>query len=306
MAAAAREGIAAPSRGLNHARMNILSVQSAVAYGHVGNAAAVFPLQRLGAEVWPVNTVQFSNHTGYGDWAGEVFGEAAVAALIAGIDRRGALAQCDGVLSGYLGDAGIGRAILGGLARVRAQRPGALYCCDPVIGDSGRGVYVRPGIAEFLREQALPEADLATPNAFELSLLTGLPCATLAETKTAIARLQTMMRPAGPRAVLLTSLQAEATPEGCIDLLAAEAGAFYLLRTPRLALAPNGAGDVIAALFLFHRLRRGRVAPALEAAASAVHGLLRVTAAAGGGELRLIAAQNEFVRPTQRFRATVC
>ena len=131
---------------LNTHAMNILSIQSWVAYGHVGNASAVFPLQRLGAEVWAVNTVQFSNHTGYGAWTGQVFTGEQVAAVIDGIAARGALARCDAVLSGYMGDAGIGAAILDAVARVRAAQPGGVYCCDPVIGDEGRGVFVRPGI----------------------------------------------------------------------------------------------------------------------------------------------------------------
>ena len=155
--------------------MNILSIQSWVAYGHVGNAAAVFPLQRLGAEVWAVNTVQFSNHPGYGAWTGQVFSGAQVAAVIDGIAARGVLARCEAVLSGYLGEAGVGEAVLDAVGRVRAANPAAVYCCDPVIGDDGSGVYVRPGIADFMRERAMPASDLATPNRFELEQLTGQP-----------------------------------------------------------------------------------------------------------------------------------
>jgi pyridoxine kinase len=286
--------------------MNILSIQSWVAYGHVGNASAVFPLQRLGAEVWAINTVQFSNHTGYGAWTGQVFTGQAVRELVDGIASRGALGRCDAVLSGYMGDAGIGEAILDTVARVRAANPAALYCCDPVIGDEGRGVYVRPGIPALLRDRALPEADLATPNSFELTHLTGLPCRTLDEAKEAVARLQAMMRPAGPRAVLLTSLCTEATPSGCIDLLAAEAGRFHLLRTPLLPLAVNGAGDAIAALFLFHRIGSGSAAAALEAAGSSVFGLLRRTLEAGSRELLTVAAQEEFVHPSTPVRSEEC
>jgi pyridoxine kinase len=286
--------------------MNILSIQSWVAYGHVGNASAVFPLQRLGAEVWAINTVQFSNHTGYGAWTGQVFTGDAVRELVDGIASRGVLGRCDAVLSGYMGDAGIGEAILNTVARVRAANPAALYCCDPVIGDEGRGVYVRPGIPALIRDRALPEADIAKPNAFELTALTGLPCRTLVQAKQAIGRLQTMMRPAGPRSVLLTSLRADETPSGCIDLLAAEAGRFYLLRTPLLPVSVNGAGDAIAALFLFHRMQSGSPAAALDAAGSSVFGLLRRTAEAGSRELLTVAAQEEFVRPSTRMRSGEC
>ena len=286
--------------------MNILSIQSWVAYGHVGNASAVFPLQRLGAEVWAINTVQFSNHTGYGDWTGQVFTGDDVRALVDGIDRRGALARCDAVLSGYMGDAGIGEAVLNAVARVRAANPPMLYCCDPVIGDHDTGVYVRPGIEAMLRERALPQADIATPNRFELERLTGIDCATLDRAKAAIAQLQATMHAPGPRSVLLTSLETEDTPADCIDLLAGESGNFHLLRTPRLPVRLNGAGDAIAALFLFHRLRSGSVVQALEAAGSAIYGLLRRTAEAGSREILTVAAQDEFVAPSLFLRSKPC
>jgi pyridoxine kinase len=282
--------------------MNILSIQSWVAYGHVGNASAMFPLQRLGAEVWAVNTVQFSNHTGYGSWRGQVFGADLVRDLVQGIEDRGALPRCDAVLSGYMGDAAIGEAVLDALARVRAVNPGALYCCDPVMGDVGRGLYVRPGIPEFMRDRALPAADIATPNQFELEWLTGLPVTTLAEAKTAVAALQAT----GPRCVLLTSLQVAETDPDQIEMLAAEGGAFHHIRTPKLPLSVNGAGDAIAALFLFHRMKTGSAAAALGAAASSIHGLLRRTAEAGSREILTVAAQDEFVAPSRVFTPEAC
>ena len=170
--------------------MNVLSIQSHVAYGHVGNASAVFPMQRLGVEVWPVHTVQFSNHTGYGSWRGPVFDAAMIRDVVQGIGERGMLPTCDAVLSGYMGSAEIGAAILEAVTAVRAANRQALYCCDPVIGDVEEGVYVRPGIEAFLRERAVPEADILTPNQFELGRLTGLPSGTLAEAAAAIAALQ--------------------------------------------------------------------------------------------------------------------
>ena len=286
--------------------MNILSIQSWVAYGHVGNAAAVFPLQRLGAEVWAINTVQFSNHTGYGDWTGQGLTGEDVRALVDGIDRRGALARCDAVLSGYLGDAGIGDAVLDAVGRVRAANPAMLYCCDPVIGDHDTGVYVRQGIEAMLRQRALPRADIATPNSFELERLTGTSCTTLDGAKTAIAQLQSTMHAPGPRIVLLTSLTTEDTPADRIDLLAGEGGEFHLLRTPRLPVQLNGAGDAIAALFLFHRRHSGSVVQALEAAGSSVHGLLARTAEAGSREILIVAAQDEFVAPSLRISSRQC
>ena len=159
--------------------MNILSIQSHVAYGHVGNDAAVFPMQRLGCEVWPIHTVQFSNHTGYGAWTGRVFDGASILELVDGIAARGVLASCDAVLSGYLGSAEIGEAVIGTVARVKVANPQAAWCCDPVIGDVGRGIFVRSGIPELMRDRAIPSADIVTPNQFELEWLTGRACRTL-------------------------------------------------------------------------------------------------------------------------------
>ena len=286
--------------------MNILSIQSWVSYGHVGNASAVFPLQRLGAEVWAINTVQFSNHTGYGDWTGAVYSGQSVRDLVDGIAARDAFRRCDAVLSGYVGGADIGDAILHAVAAVQRANPAALYCCDPVIGDTDTGVYVRPGIEEFLRAHALPAADIATPNRFEIERLTGLDCSTLHGAKQAVLRLRSMLHAEGPACVLLTSLETAETPDGFIDMLTFEAGTFHVLRTPRLELSVNGAGDAIAALFLFHRLRTGSAVAALEAAGSSVYGLLRWTEEAGSREILTVAAQDEFVAPSRAFRAVVC
>jgi pyridoxine kinase len=277
--------------------MNILSIQSHVAYGHVGNASAVFPMQRLGCEVWPVHTVQFSNHTGYGAWTGRVFDGPAIEDIIEGISQRGVLGRCDAVLSGYMGSSDIGNAILSAVKRVREVNPAALYACDPVIGDVGRGVFVRPGIPEFMRDQAIPAADLITPNQFELEYLAGMQSGTLASAKQAVCRVQAM----GPKVVLVTSLHTEDTPEGCIDMLAGEDGAFWRLRTPKLSVQVNGAGDAITALFLVHYLRSRSAPKALGEAAASIFGLLKRTEEAGSREILTVVAQDEFVSPTHRF-----
>lgn len=278
--------------------MNILSIQSWVSYGHVGNAAAVFPMQRLGAEVWAINTVQFSNHTGYGVWRGSVTPPETIRELVLGIEERGVLPGCDALLSGYLGDPQVGEAVLDARARLAVANPGALYCADPVIGDEDRGVYVRPGIAELMRERIVPAADILTPNLFELKHLTGMSCGTLPEVRAAVTALQ--MR--GPRRVLVTSLRTEETPADALDMLAAEGDDFYRLRMPLLPLAVNGAGDAVAALFLVHCLKTGSAATALSAAGSAIFGILKRTQALGQREIALIAAQEELVRPSMVFR----
>ncbi|MBS7697965.1 pyridoxal kinase PdxY [Chelatococcus sp. YT9] len=279
--------------------MNILSIQSHVAYGHVGNAAAVFPMQRLGVEVWPIHTVQFSNHTGYGAWKGRVFDGPAIEELVEGIAERDVLSRCDGVLSGYMGAVDIGNAILSTVAKVRAANSRALYCCDPVIGDVGRGIFVRPGIAEFMRDQAVPAADVVTPNQFELALLAGHEIGDLSDARRAIAAVHAL----GPRIIMVTSLEISDMPDDALDLLASDGTALWRVRTPRLDLKINGAGDAIAALFFVHYLRTGSAAEALTEAASSIHGLLKRTAEAGAREILLVAAQDEFVSPSRRFAA---
>jgi pyridoxine kinase len=166
-----------------------------------------------------------------------------------------------------------------------------------VIGDVGRGVFVRPGIEDFLRDVAVPTADIITPNQFELDLLAGTTTTSLDAVKDAVATVQAL----GPRVVLTTSLVTDDTPDDCVDLLAAEGGRYYRVRTPRLRVSVNGAGDAIAALFLAHWLRTGSAAEALGAAAASVFGLLQRTEDAGSREILLVAAQDEFVSPTRTF-----
>ena len=277
---------------------SVLSIQSHVAYGHAGNSSAVFTLQRLGVEAWPVHTVQFSNHTGYGAWTGRVFDGQFVDEVVQGIEDRGVLPRCDAVLSGYLGSPDIGHAVLGAVAKVRAANPHAVYCCDPVIGDVGRGIFVRPGVPELIRDVVLPAATIVTPNHFELDLLSGdRTTRTLAEVKDAVGALQA----AGPRTVLVTSLLVDDTPDDAVDLLACEDGRFFRVRTPRLGISVNGAGDAVAALFLAHHLRTGSAEQAVAAAAASVWGLLSRTEAAGSREILLVAAQDELVAPSRSF-----
>jgi pyridoxine kinase len=279
--------------------MNLLSIQSHVAYGHVGNSAAVFPLQRLGVEVWPIDTVQFSNHTGYGKWQGRVFDAGLIRDMVGGIEQRGVLGECDGVLSGYMGGADIGAAILDAVATVRRANPAARYCCDPVIGDVGRGIFVREGIPQFMKEKAVPAADIITPNQFELDYLAGCESRTLADALAAVKAVHGL----GPRAVLVTSLHVDDTPEGAIDLLASDETGRFRLRTPKLNLVVNGAGDAIAALFFAHYLRVGKINEALSKAASAIFGVLMKTAEVGAPEIQIVAAQQEIVEPSRVFEA---
>jgi pyridoxine kinase len=272
----------------------VLSVQSRVAYGHVGNAASVFPLQRLGIEAWALDTVAFSNHTGHGRWRGAAVPAAVIADLFEGIAGLGVLPQIDAVLSGYLGDAATGPVLLDIVERVRAANPQALFCVDPVIGDVDTGSYVTPGIAEFFRDRALVMADIVTPNQFELEYLIGRPVASLAAAAEAAAAL----RRRGPRIVLVTSL--EAAPDHVTMLAAGPEGA-WAVETPRLPVMLNGCGDVTAALFLAQLLRGAPLDEALALTAAAIFAVIETTVRLGRYELALVAAQDEFVAPSRRF-----
>jgi len=263
----------------------------------VGNSAAVFPLQRLGCEVWPIHTVQFSNHTGYGGWTGQIFDAGTIRGLVEGVAARGVLADCDGVISGYIGADDIGGAILEAVGKVKAANRAARYCCDPVIGDFGRGVFVRAGVPEFFREHAVPRADVVTPNQFELDFLAGVGTRTLADVRAAVTRVHRL----GPAVVLVTSLQIEETPPDSIDLVVSDGTELYGLRLPKLQVAENGAGDLMAALFFFHLIERGSAAEALARAASSVFGVLKRTAESGATEMLVVAGQEEIVRPSRLF-----
>ena len=277
--------------------MKILSIQSSVAYGHVGNSAAVFPLQRLGHEVWPVLTVHFSNHTGYGAWRGPLLAADDVREVIAGIDDRGVLGQADAVLSGYQGDPAVGAVILDAVARVKELNPDAVYCCDPVMGDVGRGMFVRPGIPEYLRDTVMPQADILTPNHFELDFLAGRETTTLDEILDAVDDVRAL----GPRDVLVTSVVHGDVAEGKLDMVAVSDAGAWAVETPLLPITPNGCGDVTAALYLAHLRTTGSAETALSRTASTVFAILEETIEAGTREIQLVAAQDRIAEPPATF-----
>ncbi|WP_421996307.1 pyridoxal kinase PdxY [Reyranella sp.] len=284
--------------------MRFLSLQSHVAYGYVGNRAATFPLQRLGHEVWAVNTVEFSNHTGYGAWRGRTAPAEQVAEIVAGIEALGLLPRCDALLTGYVGDAALADVVLDTAGRVRSANGRAIWCCDPVLGDVDTGIYVRPGIDAFFRERAIPAADLITPNHFELEHLTGRRVATLDDAVVAARGL--LGRGAqGPRLALVTSLRRADGPADQVEMLAVSREAAWRVVTPLIGfeIAPNGTGDMVAALFAAHWIAGGDVAAALGRAASAVYAVLEVTLAMGERELQLVVAQDRLVAPPRSFVA---
>jgi len=272
-----------------------------VSYGHAGNAAAVFPLQRLGHDVYPVLTVTFSNHTGYGATRGPLIAPADVAEVLLGVEERGAFAEVDAVLSGYLGAETMGTVVLDAVDRVRAARQTSassapVYCCDPVMGDVGRGFFVREGIPEFLRDAVVPRADIVTPNQFELEFLAGQAIATEAELLDAVA----VVRASGPATVLVTSVLTEQTPAGSIQMACVSDDGAWIVTTPLLDMAVRGGGDATAAIFLAHVLTDGpRVA--LSRTAASMYAVLKATHDGGFAEMRLIAEQDAIAHPVEVF-----
>lgn len=277
--------------------MKILSIQSSVAYGHVGNSAAVFPLQRIGVDVLPVYTVHFSNHTGYGAWRGPLLAPEDVRDVIIGIEERGAFDKIDAVLSGYQGGEGIADVILDAVARVKAANPNAVYSCDPVMGNAKSGCFVAPAIPVLLRDRVVPAADIITPNQFELGFLTGTEPRTLEETLESADLARTI----GPRTVLVTSVERPDRPAGTIEMLAIDDDGAWLITTPHLPFKANGSGDVTAALFTAHYLRSGSAAVALAATTSSVFDLLTTTFESGERELQLVEAQEYYAHPRMQF-----
>ncbi|MFT3801147.1 MAG: pyridoxal kinase PdxY [Burkholderiaceae bacterium] len=275
----------------------ILSIQSAVAYGHVGNSAAVFPLQRIGVEVFPVYTVNFSNHTGYGAWRGPLIPPTDVAEVIVGIEERGAFGSIDAVLSGYQGSAGIADVIIDAVARVKGANPNAVYSCDPVMGNAKSGCFVAPEIPVLLREKVVPAADIITPNQFELGYLTGTEPATLDETLASVD----LARAMGPRVVLVTSVLRPDAPEDTIEMLAVDETGGWIVQTPRLPIKANGSGDVTAALFTAHYVETGSAEIALARTVSSVFELLNLTYESGERELQLVQAQAFYANPPLQF-----
>ncbi|GIE91534.1 pyridoxal kinase PdxY [Actinoplanes regularis] len=279
--------------------MKVLSVQSAVAHGHVGNSAAVFPLQRIGVEVVPVYTVNFSNHTGYGAWRGPLIPPADVAEILLGVEERGVFPQIDAVLSGYQGGTGIADVIIDAVRRVKAANPSAVYACDPVMGNAKSGCFVAPEIPVLLRDRVVPVADIITPNQFELGFLTGTEPASLESTLAAAD----LARGMGPSTVLVTSVERPDREAGTIEMLVVDGSGAWIVSTPHLPFKANGSGDVTAALFTAHYVATKDAAVALERTASSVFDLIEMTYRSGQRELQLVPAQEFYATPRMQFSA---
>lgn len=284
--------------GLNTPKM-ILSIQSHVAYGHVGNAVAVFALQRLGFEVLPIHTVQFSNHTGYGSVRGQVFTVEHIKDILLGLKERGVLEKVDAVLSGYMGDGTIGNAILDAVKEVRSLNPETLYLCDPVMGDVGRGVYVNPNIPEFMSKQVVPVASIITPNHFEFEILVD---AKLGSIDDAIAQARALIDKTKLETVIITSLNTADIPSGKLGTLAVTKTNAWMVLTPNIDITPQptGTGDAFASILLGRIMQGYSIDQALVLATSSLYALVNHVPK-GSRDLPLVALQEQIVMPVKAF-----
>ncbi|CAN7277919.1 pyridoxal kinase PdxY [Bradyrhizobium sp. LjRoot220] len=277
--------------------MTVISIQSQVAYGHVGNSAAVFPMQAHGIDVIAVPTTLLSNRPGYPTIRGRVLEAQLVADLLLGVEERGAVDTCQMILSGYLGSAEIAAVVADFVQRARARNPALLYCCDPVLGDRDRGLFVKPDIPPLVRDRLCGVADIITPNHFEFDWLCGVKATTSAQMLEAARTL--MVR--GPSTVVVTSAELSDTPDGQIETLAIEGSNAWRVRTPKIPISPNGTGDLFAALFTAARVRGQDTPDALSHAASAISAVLERTAARGTEEMRIVESRDELIHPKRIF-----
>ncbi|WJR75195.1 pyridoxal kinase PdxY [Bradyrhizobium sp. NP1] len=279
--------------------MTVISIQSQVAYGHVGNSAAVFPMQMHGIDVIAVPTTLLSNRPGYPTLRGRVLEAQLVADLLRGVEERGAVETSSMILSGYLGSPDIAAVVADFVTRAKARNPALRYACDPVLGDRDRGLFVQPDIPPLVRDRLCPLADIITPNHFEFEFLCGARATAIdrviEQAQALIAR--------GPSTVVITSAELTDTPDGQIDTIAVERSRAFRVRAPKLPISPNGTGDLFAALYVSASVRGKETADALAHATSAVFAVLERTAARGSEEMRIVESGELLVHPRHRFDA---
>lgn len=281
---------------------NVLSIQSHVVYGYAGNKAAVFPMQLLGIDTWALNTVQFSNHTQYGKWKGMVIPKEQIGEIAQGIAEIDALHECDAVLSGYIGAAEQGAEILAVVAKIKALNPNAVYFCDPVMGHPDKGCIVAPGVAEFLRDEAMAQADIIAPNLVELRELTGLPVENFEQAIEAI----NVILSKGPKRVLVKHLSRVGKDSSQFEMVLANQDGIYHISRPLhefVGRDPVGVGDLTSGLFLANLLNGKSDLDAFEHTANAVNDVMSITQQSGKYELQIIKARNLIVNPESCYQA---
>lgn len=271
----------------------IISIQSQVVHGHVGNSAAAFPMRALGVDVAEVPTTLLSNHPHYPTTRGRVLEPSLVADLLRGVEERGLAERASILLSGYLGSAAIADEVAEFVVRAKRANPRLIYLCDPVMGDSDIGFFVPGELKLAFAERRVPLADIVTPNAFELAALAGMPVSKPADAADAAARI-------APATVIVTGL---AVDGNAVCTALAEGGSLWTVTTPRIDARPAGTGDLFTGL-LAARFAKGVAAlPAMEAAVAGTFGALALTAGATWEEMPIVPNIAAITEPHERFPA---
>jgi pyridoxine kinase len=279
--------------------MTVISIQSQVVYGHVGNSAAVFPMQMQGIDVIAVPTTLLSNRPGYPTIRGRILDADLVADLLLGAEERGVVNSCRMLLSGYLGSPAIAEVVMQFVSRARKNNPKLIYCCDPVLGDSGRGLFVHAEIPPIFRDSLFPLADIITPNHFELEFLCGAKANTIDD----VIRNARALSARGPSTVVVTGAQLADTPEHRMDTVAIDGSSVWRLSTPKLPISPSGTGDLFSSLLVSSLVRGSDTRRALEEAVSATFAVLERTVAADTEEMRIVESASLLCHPPCRFDA---
>lgn len=264
-------------------RTSVISIQSQVAHGHVGNSAAVLPMQMRGLNVAAVPTTLLSNHPGYDTLRGRVLEAELVGDLLRGIEERGLVESCRYIVSGYLGSRANGEVVAAFVERARRRNPDIVYLCDPVMGDSNLGVFVADHVVECLREVLVPLADLLTPNQFEVGLITRGTPSSYQELAGEVAAIRRMR---GARLVV-TGCAFPDTPGGMLENVVFDGASPVRLPSPRLPVVPVGTGDLYAGVLTANLVRGASLRTAARDAAAVVLNVLRHTLAAGTHEMQL-------------------
>lgn len=288
-----------PKHNTRLGKGNILSIQSHVAYGHAGNSAAVFPMQRMGYNVIDVNTVLFSNHTGYGAWGGDLVSLETVKSVLQGVNERGAFKDTQAIVTGYMGSPLLGDTIMDTIKTVQSQNPDCIYVCDPVFGDVGRGIFALAGIAEYFRDTALKHAHICTPNLFELGWLTDTHPKTITDIITSARHLLNDTT----HTVIVTSAEHDESAPDTLEMLAVGKNTTYRVITPKIhmPIPPNGSGDATTAIFTTQYLNTKCIKTALGKTASSIYEIFKATAYANSFELQIITAGDKIVHPDDIF-----
>jgi pyridoxine kinase len=265
----------------------VLSIQSSVIFGYVGNNIARPVLQALGYDVWCVDTVNFSNHPGYGSFTGSVKEAHKIQEEINGLANLDILGECDAILSGYLGEVETAKTVSRTIELIKEQNETAIYLLDPVIGDDGQ-IYVKNGLIEAFKNELLPKADVILPNQSELGWLSGLKINDVSSLKTA----SKYLIKCGAKTVVVTGIPEIETLTNYV----VTSDAFWAISTPKLNRKFSGTGDLFSSLFTGAFLQTKDLYNALNFATEGCSIVVRETQKKDSKELIVLPVLNQFSR----------